>query len=600
MPHPYFVSFEDRVAPRFPAFTNTREVVWHVLAGAAAGAGAQYLYWRWTASMNPDAPLFSILVATAETLFFLGTLLFYFDIWKEGDTPRRTVPATRADAGLTGDGGEISVDVFITTFDEDVDVVRPSILDAQQIEVPANVRVNLYLLDDGHRPEFASMAQATGIHYIARDTNEGFKAGNLRNALFQTDGDFVAICDADTRLFPTFLTHTLGYFRDPKVAWVQTPHWFYDVPQGRTWENVLRPRLGRAAGMVGASLAWVTGRTRVGADPFLADPVLFFDVIQRRRNRHGASFCCGAGSIHRREAVFDAALKRKAADLQRAGRRFKQTLPPRSVALQPFRFHVSEDIYTSMQLHGDPEAQWRSVYHPQIEARMLSPWSLDAWAVQKLKYAGGTLDIMLHDNPLFLNGMSFVTKLHYAATFWSYLSAVWAPIMLLAPVYSMLSGQAPVEAYSATFFTYFLPMILLSEAAMVAGCKGYNVQSGRVQAIATLHIQLRALAAVLRRKKPRFPATPKTPVLGGGRHHAVPALGLITVMILAAAFGVWQYLSDVETHSAPFLIVNVFWLAWNAMTLLRGYAGALQFRPDLVTPQPRKAIAHVKPKTAFQ
>lgn len=56
------------------------------------------------------------------------------------------------------------------------------------------------------------------------------------------------------------------------------------------------------------ALAWVahriSGRERVGGDPFLSDPVVFFDVIQRRRNRNGASFCYGAASFHRREAVF--------------------------------------------------------------------------------------------------------------------------------------------------------------------------------------------------------------------------------------------------------------------------------------------------------
>src|SRR3712207_7809011 len=34
-----------------------------------------------------------------------------------------------------------------------------------------------------------------------------------------------------------------------------------------------------------------------------------FDVILRRRNWANASFCCGAGSIHRREAVMEAALR---------------------------------------------------------------------------------------------------------------------------------------------------------------------------------------------------------------------------------------------------------------------------------------------------
>lgn len=54
----------------------------------------------------------------------------------------------------------------------------------------------------------------------------------------QTSGDFIGICDADTRLFPAILDHTLGYFRNPGVALVQTPQWFYDIPGGERLQDV--------------------------------------------------------------------------------------------------------------------------------------------------------------------------------------------------------------------------------------------------------------------------------------------------------------------------------------------------------------------------
>ncbi len=432
MSQPYFAHFESRKPPQFAPMTKRRERLWHLVAGLSIGFGAWYLFWRWTASINPEAVGFSIAIASAETLFFLGTLLFYYDIWREGDTPKKTPPNTRSDAGLLGDEGEIAVDVFITTYDEELEVVLPSIEAAKALEAPQNTTISVYLLDDGNRPAFQNLANKQGIGYITRETNEGFKAGNLRNALFETDGDFVLICDADTRVFPKLLQNTLGYFRDPQVAWVQTPHWFYDVPEGTGWDPLIGRMLGRRIPWLAKVMRAVTGTDQVGRDPFLVEPDLFFDVIQRRRNRNGASFCCGAGSLHRREAVFDAALKRKAQDMVRRSQKLHHELPLNAIALQPFRFHVSEDIYTSILLHSDTEAGWKSVYHPQVEARMLSPWSTEAWAVQKLKYAGGTLDIMLRDNPLFRWGMPWRIKLHYAATFWSYLSVLWAPLMLFA------------------------------------------------------------------------------------------------------------------------------------------------------------------------
>ncbi|MBM0271847.1 hypothetical protein JNS94_29555, partial [Klebsiella pneumoniae] len=36
---------------------------------------------------------------------------------------------------------------------------------------------------------------------------------------------------------------------------------------------------------------------------------LFYDVILRRRNWANAAFCCCAASVHRREAVMQAALR---------------------------------------------------------------------------------------------------------------------------------------------------------------------------------------------------------------------------------------------------------------------------------------------------
>ena len=44
--------------------------------------------------------------------------------------------------------------------------------------------------------------------------------------------------------------------------------------------------------------------------------------------------------------------------------------------VDPYKFHVSEDIYTSIVLHGDPERRWRSVMHPEVESKMLSPQDL--------------------------------------------------------------------------------------------------------------------------------------------------------------------------------------------------------------------------------
>lgn len=584
---PYFREFENRRPPVRFAMSPKRVRWWQFLAGLTIGFSVWYLHWRWTSSLNADALIFSILVATAETLFFIGTLIFFHDIWAEGDTDKKRPPSCRRDVGADT-AGPVCVDVFITTFDEDVEIVKPTIVDAKNLQVPKNVVLNIWILDDGRRAEFHRLSQDMGVGYFQRTDNRGFKAGNLKNALLQTSGDFIVICDADTRVFPRFLENTLGYFRDPNVAWVQTPHWFYDIPEGVEWRDKFESKLPHWTPLwVTASLAWfcekLSGQTHVGRDPMLSEPAIFFDVIQRRRNRNGASFCCGAGSVHRREALLQVGLQRYGS-VTANGSETGCLLAD----FEPFKFHVSEDIYTSILLHSDPEANWKSVYHPDVESRMLSPWTIDAWTTQKLKYAGGTFDIMLKDNPIFNRGMSWQAKLHYLATFWSYLSILWMPIMMFAPVFSLFTGWAPVDAYSLAFFAHILPVLIVSEIAMVVGCKGHNVNVGRLLSVGGFAINLRALVLVLMGKRPKFPATPKTPVFSDDRFsRVVPNVFVLALMISSVGFGLWAQSAHVAGYSSSFLLVNIIWIAWNSIGHFRMIAIAM-WRPD--TPQSARKI----------
>ena len=105
------------------------------------------------------------------------------------------------------------------------------------------------------------------------------------------------------------LERTLGYFRDPDIGWVQTPQWFYDVAEGRRLPEALGRRLRALGRGIGRAVEAVAGPIQSGENPFVNDPRLFYEVIQRRRNWANAAFCCGSGSIHRREAVLQASLR---------------------------------------------------------------------------------------------------------------------------------------------------------------------------------------------------------------------------------------------------------------------------------------------------
>jgi len=263
--------------------------------------GAWYIQWRWTSSINFDALWIAIPLLLAETGAYIGLILFVYSIWSVEDIQKKAAPEciTECHSGENRQKAPVSVDVFFPTFDEDVELVRLSLSDAAKITYPHDINIKVHVLDDGNRSQMKQLAEEMGCNYITRDSNIGFKAGNMRNAMEQTGGDFILICDADTRPFPTILENTLGYFRDPDVAWVQTPQWFFDLPEGRRLPDVLAGKFGDTGGKFGRSIERVFGKIRLGEDPFVNDPKLFYDVILRRRNKANASFCCGAGSIHR-------------------------------------------------------------------------------------------------------------------------------------------------------------------------------------------------------------------------------------------------------------------------------------------------------------
>ncbi|HEX9306829.1 MAG TPA: glycosyltransferase, partial [Anaeromyxobacter sp.] len=370
-----------------------RAFAFQSLAVAAVALGGWYLAWRWTESLNPGALGWSAVVAAAETLAWIGSALFFLSIWRIADVPPRPPPRTANEvlsAPLAPDR-PLRVDVLVTTFDEQVALVRRSVRAARALTYPHPISIRVLVLDDGRRAAMREMAREEGVEYLTRATNRGYKAGNLQNALERTDGDLFVICDADTRPLPALLEETLGYFRDPRVAWVQTPQTFDDLDPGTALPEWLarRARLGRIGRAAGRLVERVVGPVAVGADPFGSDARAFFDVVQRGRNWCNAAFCCGAGSVHRREAVMEAALRR-------LGRRVAAAVAPiaaevadpslradlrtvlaaeaaRRIDLAPFELHVSEDLYTSLVLHADAGRGWRSVYHPRPLTRMLSP-----------------------------------------------------------------------------------------------------------------------------------------------------------------------------------------------------------------------------------
>jgi cellulose synthase (UDP-forming) len=591
----YFDRFEDRLPPEPLPYSPGRELLSQFLASVSLGLGARYIVWRWAHSLNPGALWFAVPLALAETGAYIGLVLFTYNLWQDAPPTIPEPPRFISDC-VDAHGAEerpITVDVFFPTYSEEVDLVRLSVRDAKRLTYPYPIDIRIHVLDDGKREEMKRFAEEEGVGYLTRSSNIGFKAGNMRNAMEQTGGDFLVICDADTRPFPTLLEQTLGYFRDPDMAWVQTPQWFFDLPEGRRLADAWGRRLGRAGRWLGWIVEAAAGPITVGADPFTNDPQMFYDVILRRRNGANAAFCCGAGSVHRREAVMEAALKAWERQIDLEVHRVTDEVPDASIRgaleqamrqqialdteLTPYKFHVSEDIYTSIVLHSDRERRWRSVLHPYVQSKMLSPQDLQTWAMQRFKYAGGTIDILLNDNPIFHRGMGWRQKLMYGATFWSYLGGLWNAVFLIAPILYLFTGIAPLATYSLDFFKRALPFLIANELATMVGTWGIVNLKGKGSFISFFSFNLRALWIVLHGEKIKFPVTPKERQSGKFYGLVKPQ---IVIIALTLAGLLWRgVLLGFGHGDLGAFLTNVFW-GLNNIYLLSGIVLAAGWTPD--------------------
>ncbi len=579
----YFEKFEDRAPPEPVPYSLRRELLWQLFATINLTLGGWYIIWRWGWSLNTEALWFAIPVALAETAAYIGMILFSINLWKTQDPEIKPPPEFINECDPKALQQPISVDVFFPTFDEEPELVKLSLLDAQAIKYPHNIDIRIHVLDDGKRSTMQAVADELGVNYITRENNIGFKAGNMHNGIEQTSGDFIVICDADTRPFPTILEHTLGYFRDPDVAWVQTPQWFFDIPDGKRLPDILKRYLWWPGYATGYVIEKLIGPVELGKDPFVSDPQMFYDVIQRRRNWAYGSFCCGAGSIHRRDSVMEVALRNYAISVSADHDRFtKDVADPElkhqlgqevkkqaaiEIDMPPYKYHVSEDLYTSIELHSDTGHQWKSVMHPQVESKMLSPQDLQSWMVQRFKYAGGTLDIAIHDNPLGKKGMTFPRKLFYASTFWSNFGGVWNSVFLIAPIVYLFTGIAPIKAYSLEFFVHFLPYLICSELALMLGTWGVAGFKGKASYLAFFPVNLRALWTVIKGEKIKFPATPKSRQDGNFFHLVWPQFALIVLTAVGILYATGQYYIHQNPQQFNGLITNTFWGINNIIAL---------------------------------
>jgi len=188
----------------------------------------RYMWWRWTDTLIDEwgtvqgvyiFACFALeLVISADMLLGMVVLSRTIDRRSqadEGEAWARAQPVTSLP----------SVDVLIPTFNEDQDVLERTIVGATSLDYP---NFTVWVLDDGRRPWVAELAAAKGARYLTRDDNRHAKAGNINAALRHMSGELFLVLDADFVPRTHMLWRTVGFFRDPRIACVQTPQYFFN------------------------------------------------------------------------------------------------------------------------------------------------------------------------------------------------------------------------------------------------------------------------------------------------------------------------------------------------------------------------------------
>lgn len=182
----------------------------------------RYLWWRYTSTLNwndTTGLVCGVILLAAETYSWFVLILGYI---------QTSWPLQRKPANLPANPAHWpTVDLMIPTYNEDLSVVRTTVLAALGLDWPREC-LRIYILDDGRRDAFRAFADEVGVGYIVRPDNNHAKAGNLNHALGVTDSELIAIFDCDHVPVRSFLQMTVGWFlKDPKLALVQTPHHFF-------------------------------------------------------------------------------------------------------------------------------------------------------------------------------------------------------------------------------------------------------------------------------------------------------------------------------------------------------------------------------------
>jgi cellulose synthase (UDP-forming) len=485
-----------------------------------------YLHWRlFTTVLPADGPWYELgwiwFCFTVELLAIGDALILYIVFLRKSDRSAEA-DAHETRLRLMRHENLPSVDVYIATYDEQLEVLEKTIVGALCLEYPS---FKVWVLDDGRRPWLKEFCETKGVGYITRPDNTHAKAGNINHALTKTDAEYFALFDADFIVQRNFLMRTMGFFADPSIGIVQVPHTFYNHDPMQT-NLALRKTLPD-------------------------DQRFFFEAIMPSRDGWDAAFCCGSNSVTRRNAM----------------RSIGDALPTQS---------ITEDMLLSLMLL---RKGYITRYLCEPLAFGLAPEGIQAFFIQRTRWARGALQILYQAAGPLGKGLTFLQRLLFLPTHWLTQSLTFF-LSSVVPLVFLWTGVLPmVNVTIEGFVHYLVPMVL----AMVGGICLYAPKEYfplAVQVLGTFQsfkILPSLLVTLVKPSGLKFRVTPKGKAARGAGYDrkvfwtAATLMGLTAAGILVNVLPEWRIIS--ETALIPVVAV---WAAYNIVVLFLVCMLALQ------------------------
>jgi cellulose synthase (UDP-forming) len=476
-----------------------------VLVMLSVAITSRYLFWRVTQTLEFETFLggtLSIGLLLAEA--YAATLLFLSYV-------QLTWPLNRKPVPLPADPAQWpTVDIYVPSYNEDLDIVRPTVLAAMNIDWPRD-RMNVYILDDGRRPAFRQFAEEIGCGYIIRPDNKGAKAGNINHALRHTDGEYIAIFDCDHAPTRAFLQLTAGWLvRDARIAMVQTPHFFYSADPFE--RNLARRR------------------------PVPNEGLLFYGAIQPGNDLWNAAFFCGSCALIRRTA------------LEEVGGVPHQT--------------VTEDCHCSLLMQ---KKGWHTAYIRLPLAAGLATERLSIHMGQRMRWARGMIQILRQENTPMVRELTIAQRLCYTTAGFSFLFALPRIVFLTSPLAFLFLGQNIIAASPLAIIAYAGSHMIhaFGTAARLNGRNRHSFWSEIYEATLAGPLVRVTLATLWDPLKGKFNVTDKGGMVEEGYldvRAVLPTLVILGMLLIGVCIGIYG-LATTATGSLEFqaYALNTLW-----------------------------------------